>query len=116
MSDTYTAIDNIEITQGDDYFEIYQYQDSDGNAIDITGYSISSSIKESESDVSPLLTATTALTDPTNGYFTVRYTSAQTTTLTKDQGYKYDIQVVNVAGVVHTPVKGSFVVRYQITT
>ena len=58
----------------------------------ITAWTIVATIKRSHNDTSALVSPTTAITDGTNGVFTVALTTTQTgTTMATPQSYPFDV-------------------------
>lgn len=102
----------IEHTHGDTFTKSLAFTDSVGTAIDLTGSTITFSIKKNKTDTSYSAQATASITAGTGG----------TATITIDPlsiaigDYWYDLQWVDSDGDIKTPLKGQFLVTYDITT
>jgi hypothetical protein len=59
----------------------FQYKDSNGDPIDITGYTVRAKIKKRASDPQELLDFTCTIQDAVNGIFNISLTATQTATL-----------------------------------
>lgn len=79
-----------KIAQGEDVSLVVTVTNSEGEAVDITGWSIYFAVKRRTSDTSPLLSVAAALTTPASGIATVTLTDEQTAAL--DPGlYYFDV-------------------------
>lgn len=72
---------DLTIEQGATFQLQCQWQDSSGNNINLTGYTISGKIRRRTSDTQPLVSFTTNITSAVNGQFIISLTAAQTALL-----------------------------------
>jgi len=87
---------NIEVVRVNDVTIKFTFKDGDGNAIDITGWTIRLAVKENSDDDSTIfLIDQTSLTDPTNGIAEVPLTKTQLTLDSKT--YRYDAKYITNA-------------------
>jgi hypothetical protein len=108
----YYAIDDIEITKGDDWKPVYKWVNADDTPLDITGFSFALAIKQYETDPAPLHEVTGVITDAINGEFYFLIPAATTSTL--DLGtYYYDVQVIDSGGIKITRIKGKLIVSWE---
>lgn len=105
----------LAIRVGFDYRVTITYTDSDGNAIDLTGSTLTMTIKASREDVSPTLTLTNSATltvsglyiaDATTGIFVINIINADTGALAEGT-YGYEISIVDSASVKTLFMEGS---------
>jgi hypothetical protein len=109
---------NDTIDQGADYYVNFQYKDSAGVAINLTGYTAAMQLRFTPESA----TAVLSLSSPSNGItitgatglVAVRITAAQTTTLSPII-YAYDLELTSGAGIVTRLVQGNFTVSAEVT-
>jgi len=92
-------------------------KDSDGVAIDITGYTFWLTIKtlEAQADSDAVLQKEiTTHTNPTGGITTFPITSAESGAIEVGD-YQYDIQMKSAANDISTLVRGTFIIEQDIT-
>src|SRR4051812_2654727 len=106
---------NFIADQGATLERVFQWTDEDGVAVNITGYTISMSIKSGSTTLLSCTTANSrfALTTPTSGIFTLTVAAA-------DMGfaagvYQYDLFLTSGSGVVSRLLYGFFELREKIT-
>lgn len=103
--------------KGDDYSALLTLTDGTGTAIDITGWTVTFTIKnnynDSDSDAIYQQIITTH-TSPTQGKTTISIPDATSETF-DTKTYLYDIQTVSDATVVKTILKGDFKVAWDVT-
>lgn len=92
---------DLDIIRGDDLSIDFTYQDSDGNAIDLTGatvyLTIKSDIDDDATDTEAVITKdVSSHTDPTNGITVIALTDSDTDVATGF--YVADIQVKDSGG------------------
>lgn len=102
--DTWPGIDPVTVT------------DSDGVPIDLTGATITMSVKRSKSDRAPLLTWSTAggtitITDGPAGQFTIQPRVVDLT----GRSYQYDVQCVLADGTITTVLHGCWSIADDVT-
>lgn len=109
---------NLTHYRGDTLSRQITITQSDGAALDLTGYTAYFTIKEisdnSADDTNALLAKSwTNHSDPTNGKTILSATSAE---MSIDEGtYKYDVQIKSVANVVTTVIAGEITILEDIT-
>ena len=108
----YYAIDDIEITKGDDWKPSYKWENALGEPVNIAGFSFSLSIKQFETDANPLHTISGTISDAPNGQFYFLLPSSITQTLALGT-YYYDVQVIDAASLKLTRVKGQLTVSWE---
>jgi hypothetical protein len=94
---------NYEITRGDDYTFTLAFKDSDGQAIDIAGYTVFFTLKEYEDDDDDDALITVDVTEHDNdagGITTISLSNADTDDL--NGTFFYDIQYKDLTGAIQT--------------
>lgn len=108
---------NTTIDQGADWFVTFVYKDSDGTAINLTGYSAALQLRDTYADTTTDLSLTSAsgitITGAT-GTLEVRATAAQTAAIAAGT-YVYDLQITSGSGIVTRLVQGRIVVSPEVT-
>lgn len=115
--------DAITRKRGDDYDETFAVKDADGAAVDITGATISFTVKDrfSDAQASAILKKTSAsaaeleITNGAGGLFTVHFTTAEMRALELGE-YAYDVEVLLSGGKTHTPAQDLFIIVGDVTT
>ena len=114
---------NINIYKGDELEINYTWNDSNGDPIDITGYSAKCQFRDPVTDPDGTGTPLLEVDSDTVGEITLggaagtiemKWPSAKTATLTVAEG-KYDLELTSPAGVVKTLVSGTGYVTMDIT-
>lgn len=109
---------DILIEQGATYQQTFAWKDSDGVAIDITGYTARMQVRRSRSAETVLLEATT-----TNGYIVlgdalgtiaVTIPASITQDVTASRGV-YDLELVSAGGIVTRLLEGSVEISKEVT-
>lgn len=103
--------------RGDDWTTQYEFKDSSGNAIDITGRTYWLTLKADATTSDPgdaQVSVTASGSDATSGIVTITIPKSQTINL-EPQTYKYDVQEVDTSGVVSTVLLGRVKVARDIT-
>ena len=109
---------NTVIDQGATWYLTVTYQNPNGTAINITGYTAALQLRSLPSDPTAVLTLTTAnggitITGATG---TVAITATATQTREIDEGtYYYDLEITSTLGVVTRLVQGQIVVSPEVT-
>ena len=114
--DATAADQNLEFDQGDDEVINITRKDSDGNTIDITGYTFWLTIKasKSDSDADAVVQKTvTSHTDAVNGE--TKFSLADTDTDSLSGHYFYDIQEKTAGGGINTLMAGSMRFETDVT-
>lgn len=101
-----TSADDLgTIVQGDTYTQSIQVQD-DGDPIDISGWTVTVTVKETVGDQSYAIQRTiTTHDDPANGLTSFTFTGTDTDGLQGE--YVYDIQIDTDGGETYTPLLGN---------
>jgi hypothetical protein len=107
----------ISIDQGATYSLALTYKDSNGTAINLTGYTAAMQIRtsyESSSTVVSLTSSSGIVITAATGLLTINITSNQTAALTPGT-YVYDLEITSGAGVVTRLIQGSVMVSAEVT-
>jgi len=111
-----TPIYNFEFPRGDDHTFTLIFKNSDGNRLDITGYTIFFTLKESISDPDTeaiIEKNVTSHIDPVQGLTAVIITNAETDELKGN--YYYDMQYLDTSGKILTYIKGEIQFDKDVT-
>lgn len=87
---------DLLIDRGDTFEVVFDYTDSAGAVIDLTGYTATAEFREDARDLAAVLTVTPTV-DAAAGRVTLALTSAQTETLTAPR-YAYKVRVIATGG------------------
>lgn len=102
--------------ENNDISIVVTFTDSNGSAIDITGYTVWFTVKERESDIDAnaiIQKEVTSHSDPTNGETTIDLTNSDMDINPKT--YYYDIQWKDTNDKIKTILKAKFIVKKRIT-
>jgi hypothetical protein len=89
---------DITIRKGNDYEQLFEFQQSDGSAMNLTGFTIESQVRAKQSrDATLIISFTVIIPDPTNGKVYLKLTDTETGALLEKSGY-YDILVISPSG------------------
>jgi len=108
---------NMTIDQGATLSQVWTYKDSDGNLVDLTGYTSAMQVRETFASAATILDLTTENGGITLGGAagTITLAISAATSAAIDEGqYIYDLELVNGA-VVERLVQGTFTVRAEVT-
>jgi hypothetical protein len=72
---------DLTIEQGATFSRQVTWQNEDGTAVNLTGYSIAGKIRRKPSDTQPLISFTCTVTNASSGIFTFSLTATQTASL-----------------------------------
>lgn len=108
-----TAIVHLSHTRGDTFKRVITFTDSAGVAIDITGSTITGTIRKKPEDTAYIAQGNAVLTTPASGIATL--TLAATLFNVPNGTYFYDIKWTDSAGVITTFMKGNFEISYNVT-
>lgn len=106
---------DITHTRGDTFKRSFEFTDSTGAAIDLTGSTIVFSIKKDLSTTPALVTGTLTLDDPTHGKASISIPAATMKTLVDLGTFYYDFQWTDSVGTVKTIPKGKFYNTFDVT-
>jgi hypothetical protein len=104
---------NLIMDQGSDFTVTINYNDQDGTAKDLTGYTARSQMRKSYYSTSAT-SFTANISDPTNGEITMTL-SSNTTANVKAGRYVYDLEVVSNTNVVTRVIEGIVTVMPEVT-
>ena len=112
------GIYNFTIDQGAQYNTTIVYEDSNGNPIDLTGYTASMQLREQAVSPNPAALTLTSpsggiVITPLTGTLAITMTTAQTNDLSA-RFYVYDLELT-VGGVVSRLIQGQITVSAQVT-
>lgn len=85
-------IQNLVIDQGTTYSLSVTVADANGNALDLTDYSVRAQMRRSYGSTSSISFTATKADDPTTGEITISLTATQTSSL-KPGRYVYDLEI-----------------------
>lgn len=110
---------NIEIEQGTDWEQSFQYKDSDGEVINLTGYTARMQCRATKESTSTEFSLTTenggiTITGAT-GTILCSMTAAATAALSAGELGFYDLEIISGAGKVKRLVEGRVTVSREIT-
>lgn len=100
-----TTLRGLTIKAGDDFILPLTVTDDDGDAVNLTGATLTFHLR-APGATTDALTATLTLTTPLAGLATLALTDTQTAMLTAGTTYRYEVECVDVAGLISTPVEG----------
>lgn len=113
----YNMNTSLNIFRGDDVTIKVTVKDSDGNAIDITGYTFWLTAKKQEDDTDAnavMQKEVTSHTDEENGKTAIELSNSDTDV--DVESYYYDIQMKDDSDKITTLVKGTMNVKQDITS
>ena len=112
------AFYHLVIDQGSNLRETFVYKDSDGNAVNLSGFTARSQIRASYTATNTILSATSAagtLTiTPATGTISFNVPAATTAALAPGN-YVWDLEIVDSSGVVTRLVGGTCSVTPEVT-
>ena len=87
---------NLVIDQGTDFEATIDVTDQDGDAVNITGFTVAGQIRKSYTSTTSIDFVTT-VSDPNAGQVTIALTDTTTTTMASGR-YVYDLEMLDSAG------------------
>lgn len=110
---------NWEMEQGARFQRTLTYKDDNGNAIDLTGYSVRMDIRERKDKTSPIIHDVDAagqitITDATGGEITIDIPDSDTAGFSFGVGW-YDVEIVDGSGNVTRLVQGRINLDREVT-
>jgi hypothetical protein len=108
------TISNIFIDQGANFTTTVTISDSDGSALDLTGYTALAQIRKTYESTTATDFTTTFDADRTTGKISISLTNAQTSTLEYGR-YVYDLVVTDVSSVKTRVVEGIATVNPSVS-
>lgn len=106
------TVNNLVIDQGTTFTLTITVADSNGNALDLTGYTLRAQLRKSYGSTT-YTNFTTSSATPADGELTISLTATQTSGLRAGR-YVYDIEIDN-AGVVTRVLEGIITVTPEVT-
>jgi hypothetical protein len=106
----------LEAYRGDDWVKVLYFTDENGDAINITGWTIFFTVKKNEEDIDDdavISKDITVHTNPTGGVSSIVLTDDDTDIPPRE--YWYDIQIKKATGAIKTVVKDNFEIHTDIT-
>lgn len=101
------SLAGLTIKVGDDFSKTLTITDAAGDAVDITGCTLTFHLRAPGATTDAITPAPTlSLTTPASGIATLALTDTQTATLTGGRTYKYEVEMVDGTGLISTPVEG----------
>jgi hypothetical protein len=100
--------------QGTDFSITLDLSNDDGTAINVAGYSLTSSIRKSYYSANVTANLTVSITDAANGNIRLSMNSATTSNI-KAGRYLYDVKMQDTSSVVSRVIEGIITVYPQIT-
>jgi len=85
---------DFTIEQGATFSRQITWQNEDGTAVNLTGYTVAGKIKRKVTDAQPLISFTCTVTNAASGIFTFSLTAAQTATLPINPSQKADRELL----------------------
>ena len=104
---------NLVIDQGTDYSTVVNVSDSDGVAIDLTGYSGAGQLRKHYTS-SNSVSFNVSVSNATAGEVTLALTATQTSNISAGR-YVYDVEVTSTSNVVSRIVEGIVTITPQVT-
>lgn len=106
------------IEKGATFSKVITYKDSNGNAIDLTGYTARMHIRETVDSADTILELTTENSRITlggvNGTITLSIADSDTTTITQKKAF-YDLEIISSGGVVTRLIRGDITISNEVT-
>jgi len=109
---------NLEIQQGATYSITATWAGSDGNLVNLTGYTARLQIRESYAATTTLISLTNAsgiTLGGAAGTIAITITAAQTTALSAPGFGVYDLELVSAGGVVTRLLEGDVTISAEVT-
>lgn len=104
---------NLTIDQGSTFSAFVDVTDADGDALDLTGFSVAGQIRKTYSS-STAIDFTAAVSSAINGSIQITLSDTQTNNL-KAGRYVYDIEIISEAGEVTRVLEGQVEVTPGVT-
>lgn len=114
MAENYSFV----IDQGADWYLNIAYKDSNGAAIDLTGYTAAMQFRLTMSSATTAISLTSSsgiVITPLTGNLAIRATAAQTAALDDSAKYDYDLEITSSTGIVTRLIQGVASVSSQVT-
>lgn len=106
---------NMLVQAGVTYNQTITLKNEAGVALDLTGATVASMIREQYTDLAPVATFTcTVLVPATAGKFNISLTPAQTSAIAVQKGV-YDIEITYLSGVKDRILQGNVIISPEVT-
>lgn len=105
-----TTTASLLIKSGDTFVKTLTVTDDAGAVINLTGATLTLHVRAPNGAVD-ILSQVLALTTPAAGLATLTLSAAQTASLTALTAFRYEVEAIDAAGAVTTPVEGILFVR-----
>ena len=109
------AVANLRIDQGANFSSDVTVTNSDGDAVDLAGYTASATMADAYGSSSSTTITTAIADDTTTGVITLSLTAAQTTALDAPARYVYDVYITLTSnGTVTRVIEGIITVNPKV--
>lgn len=112
------GIYHINIEQGSTYSRTLTFKQSNGNAVDLTGFSALMHMRKNVDDSSTLLELSTSnnriALGGSNGTIAITISATDTASLPAVEGV-YDLEINNGSGIIEKVIAGTFTIIKQVT-
>jgi ActR/RegA family two-component response regulator len=105
---------NFNYYKGDTYQFVIRPKNADGSAFDLTGYSAIFTIATARGSGATQYTATASV-DTVNNLVTCTISTTVGSSIPTGSTYVYDVQISNLANIVHTLLTGTISITEQVT-
>lgn len=115
---------DLDVPQGEDWFQDFIFEDDNGDAVTLTGATIRGQIREAHDSASVVATFTGTILDAAAGKFRIALPDTTTAGLAVDSSgdckrkltcYIYDVEVVYVSGDIERLLQGVVYVSPEVT-
>ena len=112
------AVANLIVDQGSTFTSDITVKDANGNAFNLTGYTVEAKLAKGYSSTRTRTTMTSSIAaDPTTGIVSLSLTPTQTNALDAPERYVYDVEITQTSsGDVTRVIEGIVTVRPNVTT
>jgi hypothetical protein len=108
------VISNLYIDQGTDFSAVIDVVDANGDAVDLTGYTVAAQIRKTYGSSSATASFTATVSNAASGKITLTLTDTVTAAI--DSGrYVYDVNVTSSGGTVTRVIEGQAVITPGVT-
>ena len=106
---------NITVDQGSDYSAVIDVTDSDGDNIDLTGYSAAGQVRKTYSSSTAVDFTCTVATPASSGKLNISLSNVQTNAM-KAGRYVYDIEITSSGGTKTRVLEGQLEITPGVTS
>ena len=104
---------NLTVDQGTDFTASVDVTDTDGDALDLTGFTVKGEVRRSYYSTTAVA-LTCAVSNATSGIITVSLSAAQSDAM-KPGRYVYDVEITNSAGTKRRVLEGQLEIMPGVT-